>query len=47
MLTEHRVALPAALIDAVTAIDARVASVREEAGSLNESPFGETWRQSV
>jgi hypothetical protein len=47
VLTEHRVALPDTLTETVSAIDARVASFREEDdGTLNESPFGESWRQS-
>jgi hypothetical protein len=44
-LTEHRVQLPDALVETVGAIDTRVVAAREE-GPDDDSPFGETWRQS-
>lgn len=46
LLTESRVTLPDTLTETVGAIDARVAAAREEDGSPDASPFGETWRSS-
>jgi hypothetical protein len=45
VLTEHRVQLPDALVETVGAIDTRVVAARAEEPD-DDSPFGETWRQS-
>ena len=45
VLTEHRVQLPDALVETVGAIDTRVVAARENEPD-DDSPFGETWRQS-